>query len=66
MVNKKILMISLASIIAISSISIGTFLLLPSERRTIIDTTAPIVEINSPIDTTYDTATQLLDISATC
>jgi len=62
MVNKKVLAIFLVLfIIIVSSIIIVVVLLIPSEE---IDTTPPIVEINSPTNTTYPTAMQLLNISA--
>ena len=61
MVNRKILMIFLASFIIISSIIVVFVLLIPSKK---IDTIPPTVEINSPTNTTYHAATQLLDISA--
>ena len=62
MVNKKVLAISFASLIIISLIVIGVvLLLLPSQK---IDTTPPTVVIYSPEDTTYNSATQTLNISA--
>ncbi|MBN1215869.1 MAG: DUF285 domain-containing protein [Candidatus Lokiarchaeota archaeon] len=64
MINKKILSISLVSIIAISSISIGAVLLLPSERKITIDTIKPTVNLDSPISTTYYDISQQLEITA--
>ncbi|MFX1554854.1 MAG: hypothetical protein ACFFBV_13070, partial [Promethearchaeota archaeon] len=63
MVNKKVLAIFLVSFIIISSIIVVFILLIPSPSEK-IDTTLPTVEINSPTNTTYDTATQLLNVSA--
>jgi len=61
MVNRKILSIFLVLFIIVSSIIVVFVLLIPSEK---IDTTSPTVEINSPVNITYNTATQLLNISA--
>ena len=63
MVNKKILSIFLTLLIIMSSIIVGVVLLLLPERI-VSDRTPPTVIIHSPEDGNYNSATQLLNISA--
>ena len=61
MENKKILSIFVASIMIMGFSVLGYIIFSPKNE---IDTTAPIVEITGPINTTYQFAQQLLQINA--
>lgn len=63
MKNRKLISISLLSIIIVSSIVVVLVIFIPPKKTS--DKTAPTVEIISPSSITYYDATQLLNISAT-
>ncbi|MHA1981067.1 MAG: hypothetical protein ACTSXN_08250, partial [Promethearchaeota archaeon] len=60
--NKIVLILALILISTVTSLGLGIFFLSSPEDN---DLNAPIVEILSPINKTYNNATQLLQISAT-